>query len=64
MFFFSYLTDLQAQPKMLKKIVETTNLPIKTKIFPKEVCLVISIDCGERASTQTIPKNPKNIQNS
>jgi hypothetical protein len=28
--------NLQAQPKILKKITETPNLPIKTKIFPKK----------------------------
>jgi hypothetical protein len=32
--------NLQAQPKILKKIIRTPNLPIKTKIFPKKVCLV------------------------
>jgi hypothetical protein len=31
----------QAQPKILKKIIGTPNLPIKTKIFPKKVCLVL-----------------------
>jgi hypothetical protein len=29
-----------AQPKMFKKIVETSNQPIKTKNFPKKLCLV------------------------
>jgi hypothetical protein len=32
--------NLQAQPKMLKKIVGTSKQPIRTKIFPKKVCLV------------------------
>jgi hypothetical protein len=32
--------NLQAQPKMLKKIVGTSNQPIRTKILPKKVCLV------------------------
>jgi hypothetical protein len=32
--------NLQAQPKILKKIVETSNQPIITKIFPKKVSLV------------------------
>jgi hypothetical protein len=32
--------NLQAQPKMLKKIIRTPNLPIRTKIFLKKVCLV------------------------
>jgi hypothetical protein len=32
--------NLQAQPKILKKINGTPNLPTKTKIFPKKVCLV------------------------
>jgi hypothetical protein len=32
--------NLQAQPKMLKKIVGTTNKPIRTKNLPKKVCLV------------------------
>jgi hypothetical protein len=27
--------NLQAQPKILKKIIETPNLPIRTKIFQK-----------------------------
>jgi hypothetical protein len=29
-----------AQPKMLKKIVGTSNQPIRTKNLPKKVCLV------------------------
>jgi hypothetical protein len=32
--------NLQAQPKILKKIAETPNLSIKTKIFPKKLCFV------------------------
>jgi hypothetical protein len=32
--------NLQAQPKILKKTIRTPNLPIRTKIFPKKVCLV------------------------
>jgi hypothetical protein len=31
--------NLQAQPKILKKIIGTPNLPIKKKVFPKKVCL-------------------------
>jgi hypothetical protein len=32
--------NLQACPKILKNNIGTSNLPIKTKIFPKKVCLV------------------------
>jgi hypothetical protein len=32
--------NLQAQPKMLKKIVGKSNPPIRTKNFPTKVCLV------------------------
>jgi hypothetical protein len=32
--------NLQAQPKMLKIIVETSNQPIRTKIFSKKLCFV------------------------
>jgi hypothetical protein len=32
--------NLQAQPKILKKIIGTPNVPIKTKICPKNECLV------------------------
>jgi hypothetical protein len=32
--------NLQAQPKMLKKIVGASNQPIRTKIFPKKEFLV------------------------
>jgi hypothetical protein len=32
--------NLQAQPKMLKEIAGTSNQPIRTKKFPKKVCLV------------------------
>jgi hypothetical protein len=32
--------NLQAYPKMLKKIVGTSNQPIRTKKFPTKVCLV------------------------
>jgi hypothetical protein len=32
---------LQALPKILKKIIGTPNLPIRTKFFPKKVCLVL-----------------------
>jgi hypothetical protein len=32
--------NLQAQPKMLNKIVGTLNQPIKTKFFPKKLLLV------------------------
>jgi hypothetical protein len=33
--------NLQAQPKILKKIIETPNLPTRTKIFQKKkLCFV------------------------
>jgi hypothetical protein len=32
--------NMQARPKILKKIIGTPNQPINTKIFPKKVCLV------------------------
>jgi hypothetical protein len=28
--------NLQAQPKILKKMIKSSNLPIETKIFPKK----------------------------
>jgi hypothetical protein len=36
---FVWRRNLQAQPKMLNKIVGTSNQPIKTKKFPKKVYL-------------------------
>jgi hypothetical protein len=32
--------NLRARPKILKKNIGTSNQPIKTKFFPKKVCLV------------------------
>jgi hypothetical protein len=32
--------NLQAQSKILKKMIGTPNLPIRTKKFPKKVCFV------------------------
>jgi hypothetical protein len=32
--------NLQARPKILKKIIETSNQPIRTKIFAKNIYLV------------------------
>jgi hypothetical protein len=32
---------LQARPNILKKKIGTSNLPMKTKIFPKKVCLSV-----------------------
>jgi hypothetical protein len=32
--------NLQAYPKILKKIIGTPNLPIKTKMFQKKLCFV------------------------
>jgi hypothetical protein len=33
--------NLQAQPKILKKIIETPNIPIRKKKLPKKICFVV-----------------------
>jgi hypothetical protein len=47
--------NLQARNKILKKIVWTSNQPIKTKIFPLKVCLVHSKCKGAKISYGSYP---------
>jgi hypothetical protein len=35
-----YATEFAGSTQIPKKIIRTQNLPIRTKIFPKKVCLV------------------------
>jgi hypothetical protein len=58
--------NLQAQPSIQKKNIETSNQPIKTKNFRKKVCLLPQMCAGTKNSfggylTELTPEAQKTI---
>jgi hypothetical protein len=61
-----YLSEFAGSTQNHKKIIGTLNLPIRTNIFPKKVCLVLQKRKGAKNSYEDYPtefagstKNPE-----